>query len=55
MLFVVIIVLLLIGNWVLSHSLIFLPMDLAIYLGSLGWWILALASISFVAWCISDD
>jgi hypothetical protein len=29
--------------------------DLAINFGSLGWWILALISISFVAWCISDD
>jgi hypothetical protein len=55
MLFVIIVGLLLIGNWFLSHSLIFLPMDLAIDLGSLGWWVLALVSISFVAWCISDD
>jgi hypothetical protein len=54
MLFAVIIVLLLIGNWFLSNTLIFLPANLAINLGSLGWWILALISISFVAWCISD-
>jgi hypothetical protein len=55
MLFVVVVLLLLIGNWFLSHSLIFLPVDLAIFISSLGWWILALVSISFVAWCISDD
>jgi hypothetical protein len=55
MLFAVLIVLLLIGNWYLSNTLIFLPVDLAMNIGSLGWWILALISIYFVAWCISDD
>jgi hypothetical protein len=55
MLFAVIIVFLLVGNWVLNNILIFLPVDLALNLGSLAWWILTLISISFVAWCISDD
>jgi hypothetical protein len=55
MLFAIILVLLLMGNWVLTETLIFTPVDLAIRFTSLGWWILALLSISFVAWCISDD
>jgi hypothetical protein len=55
MLLALILALLLIGNWFLTESLIFTPVDLAIRFTSLGWWVLALLSISFVAWCISDD
>jgi hypothetical protein len=55
MLLALILALLLISNWFLTESVIFTPVDLAIRFTSFGWWGLALLSISFVAWCISDD
>ncbi|MEL6502722.1 MAG: hypothetical protein AAFR62_11480 [Cyanobacteria bacterium J06629_2] len=55
MLLVVILVLLLIGNWFFSETLVLIPVDLSIRLGSLSWWVLALISLSAIAWCISDD
>lgn len=55
MLLAVILVLLLIGNWFLTETLVFIPVDIAIRLGSLGWWALSLVLIAFIAWCISDD
>jgi len=55
MLLIVIIVLLLIGNWFFTETLIFLPVDLATRLTSLGWWAIALLGIGFIAWCIGDD
>jgi hypothetical protein len=55
MLFVVILVLLLIGNWFFSETLVLVPVDLAIRLSSLGWLVLGLIGVAFIAWCISDD
>ncbi|MEL6580833.1 MAG: hypothetical protein AAFQ14_13870 [Cyanobacteria bacterium J06621_12] len=55
MLLAIILVLLLIGNWFFTESLIFIPVDLAIRLSSFGWWTLALLGIGFIAWCVSDD
>lgn len=55
MLLIVISVLLLIGNWFLSESLVLIPIDLIIRLSSFGWWVLGLLAVSFIAWCISDD
>lgn len=55
MLLVVILVLLLIGNWFFSETLVLVPVDLAIRFGSLSWWVLGLIGVAFVAWCISDD
>lgn len=55
MLLAVILIFLLIGNWFLSKLFINLPLSSAVNLASLGWWTLALLSISFVAWCIGDD
>lgn len=48
-------ILLLVGNWFLSETLVFIPLDIVIRFSSLGWWGLGLVSISFIAWCISDD
>jgi hypothetical protein len=55
MLLAIILALLLIGNWFLTETLIFIPVDLAIRFTSLGWLVLALLLLGFVAWCISDD
>ena len=55
MLLVVIIVVLLIGNWFFTETLIFIPVDLAARLTSLGWWAIALLGIGLLAWCIGDD
>lgn len=55
MILVLIVALLLIANWFFTETIIFTPVDLAIRFTSLGWWVLALVLISFVAWCISDD
>ncbi|MEL6494739.1 MAG: hypothetical protein AAFQ41_06405 [Cyanobacteria bacterium J06623_7] len=55
MLLAAIIAFLLIGNWFFTDSFVFLPVNLLYRLSSLGWWTLAIASISFIAWCISDD
>lgn len=55
MLLAVIIVVLLIGNWFFTETLIFLPVNLATRFTSLGWWVLALIAIGFLAWCIGDD
>ena len=55
MLIVVVLALLLIGNWFFTESLIFVPVDILNRLSSLSWWVLALISISLIAWCIGDD
>ncbi|MEM6614204.1 MAG: hypothetical protein AAF652_18525 [Cyanobacteria bacterium P01_C01_bin.72] len=55
MLLAVILVLLLIGNWFFTETLIFIPVDLAINFASLGWWTLALLGIGLIAWCVGDD
>lgn len=55
MLLIVIMVLLLIGNWFFSETLVLVPVDLAIRFGSFGWWGLGLIGVAFIAWCISDD
>ena len=55
MLLAVVLVLLLIGNWFFTETLIFIPVDLAIRFSNLSWWIVALLGISFIAWCIADD
>ena len=55
MLLPVILVLLLIGNWLLSETLVFIPLDLVTRLISLSWWGIALVTILFLAWCMVDD
>ncbi len=55
MLLTVILVLLLIGNWFLTETLVLIPVDLITRLSSFGWWGISLVIVSFLAWCISDD
>ena len=55
MLLTAILVLLLIGNWFITETLVFVPVNLLTRLTSIGWWGFAVVAIAFVAWCISDD
>lgn len=55
MFLIVILILLLIGNWLLTETLVLVPVDLITRLGTLGWWALGLFTLSLIAWCISDD
>ena len=55
MLLAVIVILLLIGNWFISETLVFVPVDLLARLTSVGWWALGLMLVAFLAWCIGDD
>ena len=55
MLLAVIVILLLIGNWFISETLVFVPVDLLARLTSVGWWTLGLMLVAFLAWCIGDD
>ena len=55
MLLVVIAVLLLVGNWFLSETLVLIPVDLVTRLCSFSWWGIGLVMVAFLAWCISDD
>ena len=55
MLLVVVLILLLIGNWFFSESLVLIPVDLAIRFSSLSLWVFGLIGLAFIAWCISDD
>lgn len=55
MLLAIILVVFLIGNWAISETLVFVPVNLVSRLTFLGWWGLAVVLISFLAWCIGDD
>ena len=55
MLLAVILILLLFGNWFLTETLVFIPVDLFTRLLSLGWWGLALLIVLFLVWCIGED
>ena len=55
MLLAVIVVLLLVGNWFFSETLVLIPIEWITRLRSWGWWGLALVVVSFLAWCIGDD
>ena len=55
MLLATILILLLFGNWFLTETLIFLPINLASRLISLGWWALAGVAVLFFVWCMAED
>ena len=55
MLLVAIAILLLIGNWLFSESLVLLPLDWIIRLSNYGWWVVGLIIVAFLAWCIGED
>ncbi len=55
MLLAAIAILLLVGNWFLSETLVLIPVDWITRLCSFSWWGIGLLFVSFLAWCISDD
>ena len=55
MLLAAILILLLFGNWFLTETLIFVPVNLASRITSFGWWGFALIVLLFVAWCIGEE
>ncbi len=55
MLLVTILILLLFGNWFLTETLIFMPMNLATRIISFSWWGVALVVVLFFAWCVAED
>lgn len=55
MLLVAIAILLLIGNWFFSESLVLFPLDWLVRLSSYGWWAVGLVVVAFIAWCIGED
>ncbi len=56
MLLAAILLLLLIGNWFLTETLVLIPLDFVTQLTSAyGWWAVALVVALFVAWCVGDD
>ncbi|MEL6439305.1 MAG: hypothetical protein AAFQ80_08650 [Cyanobacteria bacterium J06621_8] len=55
MLLVAIAILLLIGNWFFSESLVLLPLEWIISFCSSSWWAVALVAVAFFAWCIGED
>jgi len=55
MLLVVILSLLLFGNWFFTTTLIYTPIKLLSHFGFLGWWGITLIGLVFLSWCIGDD
>lgn len=51
----VIFLLLLLGNWLLSDSLIFLPVNILGEIGSLSRVLIAIAGLFFLSWCLGDE
>ncbi|MGL5795886.1 MAG: hypothetical protein ACRC06_16090 [Waterburya sp.] len=55
MLLAIILGLLLISNWLLTITLVFVPLNFIFRLQSLAYWGLALLILAFLAWCIGED
>ena len=55
MLFLVMFVLLLIGNWLLSNIFVFVPLNIVDRAISLGWLGAAFVLLLFLTWCLGDD
>ncbi len=55
MLLLIILAVLLAGNWVASELLIFWPLDLLNRFVSLGWWAGLFVFFLFLAWCVGDE
>ena len=51
----VILILFLFGNWLINETLIFFPVQLVVQVTSIGWWVLAILGILFLAWCIGEE
>ncbi|MDJ0534820.1 MAG: hypothetical protein QNJ70_20460 [Xenococcaceae cyanobacterium MO_207.B15] len=55
MLFIVISILLLLGNQILTSILVFFPIHLVEYLSSLSWLVLGYIGLAFLGWCLGSD
>lgn len=55
MLFLVISLILLLGNWILSSILVFIPIQIVNYLGSVSWTVFLLIVLGFLGWCFGDN
>jgi len=55
MLLLVILSLLLLGNWFFTETLVYAPVNLLNYFSFLSWWGIAIIGIVFLAWCIGED
>ena len=55
MLITVILALLLIFNWLLSETLVSIPINLLVHFISLSWLGLGLILVLFLAWCMAED
>ncbi len=55
MLLLVILTLLLIGNWAMSEFLVFLPLNLLDRFVSFGWLGGLFVFLLFLAWCLGDE
>ncbi len=55
MLLAIILSLLLISNWLLTITLVYVPLNLIFWLQSLVYWGLALLILAFLAWCVGED
>ncbi|WP_172657313.1 hypothetical protein [Myxosarcina sp. GI1] len=48
-------ILLLIGNWLLSSFLVFIPSGIIDRLNNLSWWGMTFIGLVFLAWCLGDE
>jgi len=55
MLITLILALLLIVNWLLSETLVAIPINLLAHLSSLSWLGLTLFLMLFLGWCMAED
>ena len=50
----VVVLLLLIGNWLLSNLLVFVPIILMGKISSLSWLIVGIFGLLFLGWCLGE-
>ena len=55
MLLLIILTILLAGNWIISELLVFFPLDLLNQLVSWGWLTGLFMFFLFLAWCLGDE
>ena len=55
MLFLFISIILLLGNQILTSILVFIPIHIVEYLGSLSWVIVGYLGLAFLGWCLGND
>ena len=51
----IILLLLLFGNWFLTNTLIYFPVNFLGATGSLGRLTIAIVALLFLSWCLGDD